>query len=384
MLRRNLVRSLNGLEPRVELLDGRFKVTADGGDEKVSTRIEKTFGVAWFSSVTLVETDYRKIELAVVEAAKGSQGKSFKIEPRRSDKGFSLTSHEIAIRLGDSVREATGMKVDLSNPDVVLRVDVTKKHALVYTNKRAGPGGLPVGTAGRVLHLFSGGIDSPVAAWLLMKRGCIPVYLHFYIAPTPATPLESKVLRLVKILSTYCGKSTLVLLPFAEYQMATAEAPGDLEPSLFRRFMRMTAEALAPRFGAIALSTGDSLSQAASQTLWNIAAFDHGTSLPVLRPLLAYDKDDIISLARRISTYDLSLEEYKDCCAIVTRHPRTRVKTGILDECVHRFKLRELVWKTLDSGTLVSYNPVGDVLRSSALAETMPAPPALVSHEADL
>lgn len=275
------------------------------------------------------------------------------------------------------------MKVDLTNPEVVIRVDVTKSNAFVYSNKTPGPGGLPVGTAGRVLHLFSGGIDSPVAAWLLMKRGCVPVYLHFYLAPTPRNALDSKVTKQVKVLSSYGGKSTLILIPFAEYQLATAEGPGDLEPSLFRRFMRMTAEALAPALGAVAVSTGDSLSQAASQTLWNLASFDHGSSLPILRPLLAYDKDEIIGMARRISTYDLSLEEYKDCCAIITRHPRTRVKSDLVDEYVRRLRLPELVQTVLDQGTLVSYNPVGDVLKSSNLAESMPRACA-VGPKADL
>lgn len=275
------------------------------------------------------------------------------------------------------------MKVDLTDPEVVIRVDVTRSNAFVYSNKTPGPGGLPVGTAGRVMHLFSGGIDSPVAAWLLMKRGCVPVYLHFYLAPTPRNALESKVTKQVKALSAYGGKSTLVLAPFAEYQLATADAPGDLEPSLFRRFMRMTAEALAPPFGAAAISTGDSLSQAASQTLWNLASFDHGSTLPILRPLLAYDKDEIISLARRISTYDLSIEEYKDCCAIITRHPRTRVKSALLDDYVRRLELQDLVQEVLRGATLVSYNPVGDVLRSADLADSMPTTRA-TGPEADL
>ena len=371
-LRRNIARSLSGLAPTVELREGRFMVTADGTAEEVADRLRKTFGVAWFSEVAPVGLDFGEIREAVLDAARRSRGKAFKVEPRRSDKAYALTSRELAVRLGAAVQEETGMKVDLTRPDVVLRVDVTRSNALVYSNKTPGPGGLPVGTAGRVMHLFSGGIDSPVAAWLLMKRGCTPVYLHFYLAPTPGTALESKVTKQVKVLSSYGGKSTLVLVPFAEYQLATAGGPGDLEPSLFRRFMRMTAEALAPAFGAVAVSTGDSLSQAASQTLWNIASFDNGSSLPILRPLLAYDKDEIIGMARRISTYDLSLEEYKDCCAIITRHPRTRVKSGLVDEYVSRLGLRDLVLKVLDGATLASYNPVGDVLRSSPLANSMP------------
>ncbi|MDE1852960.1 MAG: tRNA 4-thiouridine(8) synthase ThiI [Thaumarchaeota archaeon] len=383
ILRRNLRRALWGLDPDVSLNDGRFVVTTKGSDEDVAGRLGATFGVAWFSPASLVEPDYQKILSAVLERASNSSAKSFKIEARRSDKTFPQNSQELARMLGAAVADDTGMKVDLSDPDVVLHVDVMRSRAVVYAKKKSGPGGLPVGTAGRVLHLFSGGIDSPVAAWLLMKRGCMPVYVHFYLAPLPQAAIDSKITRLVKILSAYGGKSTLVLVPFAEYQLATAGAPGELEPSLFRRFMRMTAEALAPSFGATAVATGDSLSQAASQTLWNIAAFDAGSTIPVLRPLLTYDKEEIVSLARRISTYELSLEEYKDCCAIVTRHPRTRVKPELIDEYVRQLGLRDLVWRTLDAATLVSYNPVGDVMRSSPLLETLRRTPSLVRAKAD-
>jgi tRNA uracil 4-sulfurtransferase len=372
VLRRNLVRSLRDLQPDVRLAEGRFIVKAEGSEQEVSRRLQSTFGVAWFSSVALVEPEYQRILAQVLEAARTVEGKTFKIEPRRSDKTFPLSSHDLAVKLGAAVEEETGMSVDLSNPDVNLRIDVTRSNALVYSGKQTGPGGLPVGTAGRVLHLFSGGIDSPVAAWLMMKRGCVPVYLHFYLAPTPMPALESKVTRLVRALSAYCGKSTLVLIPFAEYQVATADAPGDLEPSLFRRFMRMTAEALVPRFGATAISTGDSLSQAASQTLWNMAAIDQGTTVPILRPLLTYDKEEIVSLAKRISTYDLSLEEYKDCCAIITRHPRTRVKPDLISDYARRFEFNDLLLRTLDAATLVSYNPAGEVTKASPLAESVP------------
>lgn len=373
-LRKNLARGLWGLEPDVRLSEGRFLITSDGEPADVERRLAGTFGIAWFSRASVVDRSYQSILSEVLGEASHSKGRTFKVEPRRSDKSFPLTSHDLASKLGAEVGSATGMKVDLSNPDVVLHVDVTGTHAVVYSQRREGPGGLPVGTAGRVMHLFSGGIDSPVAAWLIMKRGCVPVYLHFYLAPTPRAAIDSKITRLVKVLSSSCGKSTLVLVPFAEYQLATAGVPGDLEPSLFRRFMRMTAEALAPWFGADAISTGDSLSQAASQTLWNIASFDHGSSLPILRPLLSYDKEEIVRLAKRLSTYDISLEEYKDCCAIVTRHPRTRVRPDLVSEYARRFDFQGLVWKTIEGATLVSYNPAGDATRSAPLASSMAKP----------
>jgi len=371
-LRRNINRALWGIEHRTVYTQGRFVIDAEGQEEEVGRRLSRVFGVSWFAPVSVVGLDYSKILFSVLDSARSASGRTFKIVPRRSDKSFALTSHELATRLGEEVVNATGMSVDLSNPDLSIHVDVVPGSALVYTSKSGGPGGLPLGTAGRVIHLFSGGIDSPVAAWLMMKRGSRPVYLHFYLAPAPQSAVDSKITSLVKVLSAYGGKSTLVLFPFADYQLATAGVPGELEPSLFRRFMRMTAEALAARFGASAISTGDSLSQAASQTLWNLASFDEGSSLPVLRPLLTYDKEEIISLARRIGTYDLSLEEYRDCCAMITRHPRTKVRGALISEYVDKLGLRDLVVKSTARATLVTYNPVGDVLKATPLAESLP------------
>lgn len=371
-LRRSVNRALAGIEHRLTLYEGRFLVETTGDPAESERRLSRVFGVSWFAPVSAVAPEYPKILTAVLDSARSAPPGSFKIFARRSDKAFPLTSQELATRLGAEVVRDARRAVRLTEPDLSIHVDVVKGRALVYAEKMRGPGGLPLGTAGRVMHLFSGGIDSPVAAWLMMKRGTMPIYLHFYLAPTPKSAVESKVTGLVKVLSAYGGKSTVVMVPFAEYQLATAEVPGELEPSLFRRFMRMTAEGLAPRFGASAISTGDSLSQAASQTLWNMASFDEGSTLPVLRPLLTYDKDEIIALARRVGTYDLSLEEYRDCCAIITRHPKTRVKGALLTEYVGRFGLRDLVWKTIERATLVTYNPSADVLKAAPLAESVP------------
>jgi thiamine biosynthesis protein ThiI len=371
-LRRNINRALTGIEHKLTFYEGRFIVESAGEAEETEVRLSRVFGVSWFAPVKTASQDYSDILANALDQARSAKPGSFKVFARRSDKSFPMSSQELAVRLGADIVEKTGMKVNLSEPDLQIHVDIVRGKALIYATKRRGPGGLPLGTAGRVVLLFSGGIDSPVAAWLTMKRGTSPVYLHFYLAPTPRSAVESKITELVKVLSLYGGKSTLVLVPFAEYQLATTGVPGELEPSLFRRFMRMTAEALAPRFEAQAISTGDSLSQAASQTLWNIASFDEGSSLPILRPLLTYDKDEIIALARRIGTYDLSIQDYKDCCAMITRHPRTRVKGSQLSECVERFGLRSLVWKSLEGATLVTYAPATNALKIRPLGESFP------------
>ncbi len=371
VLRRNIARTLAPLHPEVESREGRFFVTLEADPAKVALRLSRVFGVAWFARADVVDADYGKIEDAVLEVAYASAAQTFMVDPKRADKKFPISSMELARKLGSVVAGKTGKRVNLSDPGLRIHVDVIRRQALIYATKTQGPGGLPVGTAGRVMHLFSGGIDSPVAAWLLLKRGVRPVYLHFYLAPTSEGPMQSKVTKLVKVLSTWGGKSTLVMVPFAEYQLATTEVPGELEPSLFRRFMRMTAERLAPRFGASAVSTGDSLSQTASQTLWNIGVFDSGSSLPVLRPLLSYDKEEVVGLARRIGTYELSLEEYKDCCAIITRHPRTRAKAARITEYVEGLGFGDLISRSLASASLASYSPKNDEMKIAPLSEVV-------------
>jgi len=371
-LRRGMNRALGGLDHSVTYSEGRFIIEAAAEEHEVAKRLSRVFGITWFAPVRVVPAEYPKILESVLASSAVPDARTFRLVVRRVDKSFPTNSQDLAANLGAEVVKATRKAVDLSHPDLSVHVDIVKGRALVYQAKSKGPGGLPLGTAGRVMHLFSGGIDSPVAAWLLMKRGTRPVYLHFYLAPTPQAAVDSKITKLVKVLSAYGGKSTLVLVPFADYQLATTGVPGYLEPSLFRRFMRMTAEGIATRFDAKAISTGDSLSQAASQTLWNIASFDEGSTLPILRPLLTYDKDEIIGLARHIGTYELSLEEYKDCCAIITRHPRTRVKAEEVSDHVRRLGLQDLVWRSVARSSLVTYNPARDILKASPFPEALP------------
>src|SRR5208337_4157965 len=195
VLRRNIARTLAPLHPDVKSRDGRFFVALEADPAEAALRLSRVFGVAWFAKAHVVDADYGKIEDAVLEAACASTARTFMIDPRRADKKFPIGSMELARKLGSAVAERTGKGVDLSGPGLRIHVDIIRRQALVYAAKTQGPGGLPVGTAGRVMHLFSGGIDSPVAAWLLLKRGVRPVYLHFYLAPTSEGPIQSKVTK---------------------------------------------------------------------------------------------------------------------------------------------------------------------------------------------
>jgi tRNA uracil 4-sulfurtransferase len=356
-LERNIRASLHGIGGlQVKRYRQRFFVIVD--DEFVAEtkdRLSRVFGLIWYAQVEGSESSYESILAASLRMLRDlGKDKTFRVSARRSDKSFVMSSQELARKLGEDIIGGLGLKVNLSEPDVTLYVDVIWNQTLLYRERLKGPGGLPVGTSGRVLHLLSGGIDSPVAAWLMMKRGCKVTYLHFYLAPGPQAVLGSKMVELVRTLHRYEGDSELILIPFAPYQLATSNMPSEYEPIVFRRFMRMVAERLAVEVGYPAISSGDNLAQVASQTLQNLVCIDSGNLMPTLRPLLGYDKDEIVQLAKKVGTYETSLGEYKDCCAIVSKHPRTRMKVKDVDEACERFDFAGLVTECISQGDVVT------------------------------
>ena len=371
-LRRNILAALGPLAgAKIRMVDNRLLVSLDDEGKAAEARalISKVFGVAWCAGVEgsplsypeILETAVRVLDARAGEGEKGKRKKTFRVSARRSNKSFGMTSQELARRLGEDIIARLGLAVDLSEPGVNLSVDVISDEALVYAERVRGPGGLPVGSSGRVLHLLSGGIDSPVAAWLMMKRGCALAFLHFYLAPGPGPIVASKISDLVRQLAPRGEEQRLILIPFSTYQVATTDLRQEFEPVVFRRFMRMVAERVAAALSMPAISTGDSLAQVASQTLQNIACIDSGASLPTLRPLLGYDKDEIVRLAKQVGTYETSLLEYKDCCSIVSRHPRTRMKIADVDEAARLLAFDELAERCVSMGTAVYFREDGAV-----------------------
>lgn len=357
-LRRNILSALNAAgNVQVRMADNRFLVLVDEDKaQEAKARLARIFGVVWFAQVEGAKLAYQDIlETSLRVLVNYGRESTFRVRVRRANKAFEMTSQELAGQLGEDIIERLGLRVNLSAPDVTLSVDVISREALVYTEHLKGPGGLPLGSSGAVLHLLSGGIDSPVGAWLMMKRGCRPVYLHFYVAPSAEEVVGSKVGQLLRILTPAGNESQLILVPFSPYQVATLNLPPEFEPIVFRRFMRMVAERLAWRLGLPAISTGDNLAQVASQTLQNIASIDSGCSLPTLRPLLGYDKDEIIQLARRVGTYETSILEYKDCCSIISRHPRTRMKVDEVDEAARRHGFEELSTSCVSMASIATF-----------------------------
>lgn len=322
---RNLKRALGDGEARIRKEFGRLVVDLpNGGDPAdLQARAARVFGIVSVDRGVRVPWEMEKMAEAAGGLLPSPGGRTMAVDTRRSDKRFPMTSLEVNKRLGAALVKE-GWRVNLDAPDVTLRVELASGQALLSADRLRGPGGLPVGVAGRVVVLLSGGIDSPVASWLAMKRGCEVVFAHFYNETLERDPQKAR--DLVQVLAAYQGPAVLYTVPFATAQRRIiADCPSRLRMLLYRRLMARVAERITSREKALALVTGDNLGQVASQTLENLAVLDRAVSLPILRPLLTYDKEETVQAARRIGTYDLSIQPYGDCCSfLVAKHPETR------------------------------------------------------------
>jgi len=288
-------------------------------------RLQRVFGIANFVAAREVPADIDAIKVALSELVAAARFDSFKIDARRGTKEFPLNSPEINQVLGAYVVELTGARVRMENPDAVFSVEIASGRAFLSVEKIQGAGGLPTGTGGKVLCLISGGLDSPVAAWRMMRRGCRVQYIHFHSFPHTTAESQDKVRNILRVLSRYQLESILYMVPFAEVQREiVAYAPPPLRVVLYRRFMMRIAETVAGREKAAAIVNGDSLGQVASQTLENIRTISAATTTPVFRPLIGDDKEDIMRIARAIGTYEISIQADQDCCSLfVPKHPET-------------------------------------------------------------
>ena len=304
--------------------------------EDAAGRLERIFGLVSFSVARRVSADaeLEAIGAAAVAAAEKAIARdrpvSFKVESRRGDKRFPVTSLEISRRVGGRVHLATGLKVDVHTPALTIGIEVATGHAFVYAGTRAAPGGLPVGASGRALLLLSGGIDSPVAGWLAAKRGLALDGVYFHSPPYVGEKSRDKVLTLGRKLARWQALRSVTIVPFTEVQKRLrAAGPGELAVVLYRRMMMRIADAVADKLDATALVTGENLGQVASQTIDNLGTIENAARRLVLRPLLTYDKVETTALAQRIGTYETSILPFDDCCSLfVSPHPATRARVA--------------------------------------------------------
>ena len=301
---------------------------AEDMDEAFS-RVQKVFGIAALSRAAVCEKDFAAICQAAADYLKKplQAAKTFKVEAKRSDKRFGMKSPEISRELGGFLLgQYPHLSVDVHHPDLTVMVEVRDFAAYVHADKTPGAGGLPVGTSGRALCLLSGGIDSPVAAWRMARRGLALHHIHFASPPYTSERARLKVQALAGLISGYTGSCVLYVVPYTPPQEYLRDhAPSALFTVLMRRSMLRIAGMVATEIGCTALVTGESLAQVASQTLWALACTDSAQSLPVLRPLIGMDKTEITAAARAIGSFETSILPYEDCCTIFTPpHPKTR------------------------------------------------------------
>ena len=286
--------------------------------------------------------------------------KSFKVETKRADKAFPMTSIQISQYVGGELAEAfPGTAVDVHDPELTVHVEVRETQAYIHGTPLPGAGGLPVGCGGTAVTLLSGGIDSPVSTYMIAKRGVHMIPVHFVSFPYTSELAKQKVLDLAKILTDYCGRMTVEVVPFTHIQTEIRDkCPEEYFTLIMRRFMMRIAQAIADRNGAKALVTGENLGQVASQTMEALGCTEAVCRVPVLRPLIGFDKEEIVRLARKIGTFELSTLPYEDCCTVFTpRHPRTKPRIDAVEEAEAVLDIDGLVKEALDGIERVRIEP---------------------------
>ncbi|MBQ3850388.1 MAG: tRNA 4-thiouridine(8) synthase ThiI [Clostridia bacterium] len=358
----NMKRALRGMSPKIEREHGRIYVRniSEESFPEATDRLTRVFGIHSVSPAVAVEKDWETVVAAaldLMEKRLDETGRdvSFKVLARRSDKHYIYNSDTINKELGGRVLDRfPELHVDVHKPQIKLSVEI-RDMAYIYCDEIPGANGMPTGTAGKASLLISGGIDSPVAGYMMAKRGLTLSAVHFYSYPYTSERARDKVVELTKLVSRYAGEIRLHLVPFTDIQMTIYEKCPEKETTvLMRRLMMKIAERIAISEGAQALITGESLGQVASQTLEALCVTNDAVSMPVFRPLIGFDKDEIMDIAHRIGTYETSILPYEDCCTVfVPKHPVTKPKLEELRASEAAVDFTEMIEKAIENTELM-------------------------------
>ena len=331
----------------VRVLNGRLEMELEPGADMaaVRARVSRVFGVGNYAAAGRTGVDLDQVGAEIIRHLDDRTPRTFRIAARRADKRFPITSVDIERKLGAMVQSATGWKVDLARPEFVINVEVVGDETLYSFGKERGAGGLPTGVSGRVACLLSGGIDSPVAAWRMMRRGCRVYFIHFHSYPVLSRASIEKADQLARILTEWQLHSRLFLVPFADIQQkALMTVDPALRVVVYRRLMVGIAQQIARRVRAQALVTGEVIGQVASQTLENMSVIDGASFLPMLRPLIGMDKEEIVEAAQAIGTFPVSIIPDQDCCTLFTpKHPATRTSVAQIEDAERALDAADLI-----------------------------------------
>ncbi len=355
LLIRNIRFALSSFQFSIENTHRRLVLSFDGDvdNEQIKNSLSHVFGIDYLSVSHVTKPNLEAI-VSFVENNLNTKGRSIKVVTKRSDKSFPLISQQVSASVGAALVKK-GFSVDLHNPDQTIFIDILKDRALISFDKVKCYGGLPVKASGSVLSLLSGGLDSPVASWFMMKRGCTVDFLHVHQFPQNSDVEKSKIVRLVEKVQKFSPvKANLFIVPYIEFYKKASLVPQKEELIAFRRFLFHLGSAIAKKYHHLGLVTGDSIGQVASQTTENIVAADEASSVTVFRPLLTFNKQEIINIANKIDTFSISIEPYKDCCSLVTnRNPATKVPLTIAKKLDDKLGMADIVQKTLDQVSII-------------------------------
>jgi tRNA uracil 4-sulfurtransferase len=357
----NIAKAVKGLKANgIKRRYGRLilNLKEDSEIEKIEKKLAKTPGISSFSPALKTNHDLEKIKETALKILKESKAKSSYIKPKRSHKQFPMKSPELARELGKFLAEKTEKTIDFIEPETTLFLEVVENGTYLYTEKQKTLCGLPVGVSGKVLVLLSGGIDSPVAAFLTLKRGCKNIYIHFHSEPYTKQASKEKVIELAKQIAEFQDQTKIYLVPLADIQkQVMLKTDKKYRIVLYRRFMFRLAEALARKSKAKAIVTGENLGQVASQTIENINSIHKAINIPVIQPLITYDKQEIINLAIKIGTYETSILPHDDCCSLfVPKHPIIKSNPKEVQEQEDKLDVETLIKETLTKTEVVQIN----------------------------